>query len=65
MEHNRIITDLNLELDDRGNIRTDGNYGTSIDGVFAAGDSETGASLVVRAIGHGRNAAEAIDAYLL
>ncbi len=65
VEHNRIITDLNLELDDRGNIRTDGNYGTSIDGVFAAGDSETGASLVVRAIGHGRNAAEAIDAYLL
>ena len=43
VEHNRIITDLNLDLDGRGNIKTDGNYGTSIDGVFAAGDSETGA----------------------
>ncbi|MDC7234115.1 MAG: glutamate synthase subunit beta [Spirochaetales bacterium] len=64
VEHNRIITDLNLELDGRGNIKTDGNYGTSIDGVFAAGDAETGASLVVRALGHGRSAAEAVDAYL-
>ncbi|MDC7239998.1 MAG: glutamate synthase subunit beta [Spirochaetales bacterium] len=64
VEHNRIITDLNLELDGRGNIKTDGNYGTSIDGVFAAGDAETGASLVVRALGHGRKAAEAVDAYL-
>ena len=64
VEHNRIITDLNLELDDRGNIKTDGNYGTSIDGVFAAGDAETGASLVVRAINHGRKAADAVDTYL-
>jgi glutamate synthase (NADPH) small chain len=64
VEHNRIITDLNLELDGRGNIKTDGNYGTSIDGVFAAGDAETGASLVVRALGHGRTAAEAVDTYL-
>ncbi len=64
VEHNRIITDLNLELDDRGNIKTDGNYGTSIDGVFAAGDAETGASLVVRAINHGRRAADAVDEYL-
>jgi len=65
VEHNRIITDLNLELDGRGNIKTDGNYGTSIDGVFAAGDAETGASLVVRAIAHGRKAAEAVDQYLM
>lgn len=64
VEHNRIITDLNLELDGRGNIKTDGNYGTTIDGVFAAGDAETGASLVVRALGHGRSAAEAVDSYL-
>jgi glutamate synthase (NADPH/NADH) small chain len=64
VEHNRIITDLNLELDDRGNIKTDGEYGTSMDGVFAAGDAETGASLVVRAIAHGRRAAEAVDRYL-
>ena len=65
VEHNRIITDLNLELDGRGNIKTNGNYGTSIDGVFAAGDAETGASLVVRAMDHGRKAAEAVDAYLI
>jgi glutamate synthase (NADPH/NADH) small chain len=64
VEHNRIITDLNLELDGRGNIKTDGKYGTSIDGVFASGDAETGASLVVRAIAHGRKAADAVDEYL-
>ena len=37
---------------------------TSAPGVFAAGDSVLGASLVVRAIGLGRSAADAVDAYL-
>jgi glutamate synthase (NADPH/NADH) small chain len=37
---------------------------TSLDGVFAAGDIVRGASLVVWALRDGRDAAEAIDAYL-
>jgi glutamate synthase (NADPH/NADH) small chain len=32
--------------------------------VFAAGDANTGASLIVRSIFHGREAARAIDTYL-
>jgi glutamate synthase (NADPH/NADH) small chain len=35
-----------------------------VKGVFAAGDANTGASLVVRAIFHGREAARNIDTYL-
>ena len=37
---------------------------TSVPGVFAAGDSMTGASLVVRSIDSGRLAAAAVDSYL-
>ena len=61
VENSRLIRDLNLELDTRGNIKTD-NYRTSVDNVYAAGDAGTGASLVVRAIYHGQKAAEAIAA---
>ena len=32
------IADLNLEMDPRGNVKTDGSYMTSQEGVFAAGD---------------------------
>lgn len=60
-EHGKMIADLSLELDPRGNIKIDGNYRTSAAGVYAAGDSHTGASLVVRAMAHGKNAALAID----
>lgn len=63
VEHGRLITDLGLELDSRGNIVTT-DYATSERGVFAAGDAFTGASLVVRAIHHGRRAAEAVNRYL-
>ncbi|MBD3317237.1 MAG: glutamate synthase, partial [Chitinivibrionales bacterium] len=63
VEHSRLISDLGLSLDDRGNIKTD-EYATSEKGIYAAGDAFTGASLVVRAIYHGRRAAESIDRYL-
>jgi glutamate synthase (NADPH/NADH) small chain len=62
VEHNRLITDLMLELDVRGNIKTN-RYQTNVPMVFAAGDAISGASLVVRAIDSGRQAAEAIDAW--
>jgi len=64
VEHDSLIKSIGVDLDSKGNIKTDGNYKTSVDGVFAAGDAATGASLVVRAFAHGRDAALAISEYL-
>ncbi len=64
VEHSRLLEELGLQLDGRGNIQVDGEYKTSVPGVYAAGDASTGASLVVRAIGHGRSAADAINRHL-
>ena len=61
--HNGLIKGLNLKLDDFGNVSVD-NYQTSEAGIFAAGDAVTGASLVVRAVNNGREAAIAIDDWL-
>jgi glutamate synthase (NADPH/NADH) small chain len=58
VKHNKLLHDLGVTYDTRGNIKTDGNYATSVPGVFAAGDADIGASLIVRAIYHGRCAAE-------
>ena len=58
-----IIQSSGMELDARGNVKTD-NYQSSIPGVFAAGDVRRGQSLVVWAIAEGRQAAAAVDAYL-
>ncbi len=64
-EKRGFIADLNLEMDPRGNVKTDGNYMTSAPGVFAAGDLRRGQSLVVWAIHEGREAARAVDKYLM
>jgi glutamate synthase (NADPH/NADH) small chain len=63
-EHNRLLHDLEVKLDQRGNIVTDDRYMSSTEGVFAAGDTVSGASLVVKAMYHGREAADAVDRYL-
>jgi glutamate synthase (NADPH/NADH) small chain len=62
--HNKLLDDMTVAFDERGNIKTN-NYATSAAGVFAAGDADVGASLVVRAIYHGREAAKSIDAFLI
>jgi len=55
----------NLALDNRSNYQAlHGEFTTSVDGVFAAGDCRRGQSLVVWAINEGRGAARAIDLYL-
>jgi len=64
LEHGPLVRELELETDDRGNLRVDANFMTPVPGVFAAGDSVMGASLVVRSIDSGRLAAAAIDSYL-
>lgn len=59
-----LVEKLGLALDGRGNVKTDDNSMTSQEGVFAAGDSSEGASLVVRAIASGRKAAAGVDHWL-
>lgn len=59
-----VIDTLGLDKDARGNVKTSENGQSSYEKVFAAGDVATGASLVVRCIASGRNAAKGIDAYL-
>ncbi len=61
--HPGLIEQLGLQLDGRGNVVIDG-WMTSVDGVFAAGDTVRGASLVVHAIYQGRQAAAAVDKWL-
>jgi glutamate synthase (NADPH/NADH) small chain len=64
VRHGRLLEDLGVEYDARGNIRTDDRGLTSVRGVWSAGDAATGASLVVRAIFQGREAARAIAEHL-
>lgn len=61
--HNGLIKDLGLKLDKGGNVAVK-NYQTSNPIVFAAGDTISGASLVVQAIDSGRKVATAIDNWL-
>jgi len=61
--HKGLIESLGLKLDDHGNVQVN-DCRTSEPWVFAAGDSVSGASLVVRAINSGRQAASAIDKWL-
>jgi glutamate synthase (NADPH) small chain len=63
-EPDGIIQELGLKLDQRGNIACE-NYHSIVPGVFAAGDSRRGQSLVVWAIWEGRECARAVDAYLM
>ena len=63
-ERNRYVEELDLELDERGAVRRDAHGMTSVPGVFIAGDMAQGASLVVRALAEGAQAARCIDAYL-
>lgn len=61
-----LVEDLGLKLDARGNIEAqENNYQTSIPNIFAAGDARRGQSLVVWAISEGREAARAVDQYLM
>ncbi|MFM8869517.1 MAG: FAD-dependent oxidoreductase, partial [Candidatus Nanopelagicus sp.] len=63
-EKSDLLTQLEVELDERGNIKRDHNYATSSEGVFVCGDAGRGQSLIVWAIAEGRSAASAVDRYL-
>jgi glutamate synthase (NADPH/NADH) small chain len=60
-----MLDDLGVAIDGRGNVVADANYMTSVPGVFAAGDTRRGQSLVVWAIAEGRKAARGVDEYLM
>ena len=64
--HNGLVKDLGVELDNRGNVAaTEIDYQTTVENVFVCGDSRRGQSLVVWAIREGRQAARAVDEYLM
>ncbi len=62
--HAGLIESLGLATDSRGNVKVDEQKMTSVPGIFAAGDVERGAGLVVHAIQAGRAAAEGVNRYL-
>jgi len=63
-EYDGPVKEMNLKVDSSGNIDVNEEYMTSAEGVFSAGDSVRGASLVVWAIHQGREAARGINRYL-
>jgi len=64
--HEGLLEQLRLELDPRGNVKADTMaYQTSNPKVFSAGDMRRGQSLVVWAIREGRQAAHAVDRFLM
>jgi glutamate synthase (NADPH/NADH) small chain len=65
-QHEGLINELEIELDDRGNVRaTEKNYQSNISRIFVAGDMRRGQSLVVWAIKEGRDCAQKVDEFLM
>ena len=63
-ERGPLLDQLEVELDERGNVRRDRDFMSSVDGVFVAGDAGRGQSLIVWAIAEGRSAASGVDRWL-
>jgi glutamate synthase (NADPH/NADH) small chain len=60
-EREGMLTDLGVELTPVGNVKRDGDWRTSADGVYVCGDMGRGQSLIVWAIAEGRACAAAVD----
>lgn len=63
-EHKGLLYEMDIELDDRGNVRTNDINQTNKSHIFAAGDMSTGQSLVCKAIADARVTADAMHAFL-
>jgi glutamate synthase (NADPH/NADH) small chain len=62
----QLVKALGVATDERSNAKADfGKFGTSVTGVFAAGDARRGQSLIVWAIAEGRQCAREVDRYLM
>jgi glutamate synthase (NADPH/NADH) small chain len=64
-EKGPLLSGLGVELTERGNVKVNDQYATSVAGVFSCGDMRRGQSLVVWAIWEGRECARGVDAYLM
>lgn len=64
-EREGLLTDLGVEINERGNVARDKAFATTVPGVYVAGDMGRGQSLIVWAIAEGRAAATAVDRYLV
>ncbi len=60
-----MLAELGVVLDGRGNVARDGQWMTSVPGVFVCGDMGRGQSLIVWAIAEGRSAAASVDRWLM
>lgn len=61
----RIVNrDKELQVDDRGLLKTDANGETAMPGIFASGDVVTGAKTVVEAVKYSKMIADAMDEYV-
>jgi len=63
-DKSKLLSDLGVELDQRGNVARDADFMSSAEGVFVAGDMGRGQSLIVWAIAEGRSAAAGVDRWL-
>jgi glutamate synthase (NADPH/NADH) small chain len=63
-ETDNVLARLGVSVDERGTVKTGKNFMTEKTGIFAAGDSHRGQSLIVWAIAEGRDCAAAVDAWL-
>jgi glutamate synthase (NADPH/NADH) small chain len=64
-QHSGMLNELGVEYDERGNVKCNEKYQTSVPKVFSAGDMRRGQSLVVWAISEGREAARHVDTFLM
>jgi glutamate synthase (NADPH) small chain len=64
-ERSELISQLEVDIDERGNIVRGEDYQSNIPGVFIAGDAGRGQSLIVWAIAEGRSVASSVDAFLM
>jgi glutamate synthase (NADPH/NADH) small chain len=64
-ERSGLLEQLGVALTERGTVKRDPNWMSSVPGVFTAGDMQRGQSLIVWAIAEGRSAARGVDRYLM
>ena len=64
-EKSELLSQLEVEYDERGNIKRGSNFETNVEGVFVAGDAGRGQSLIVWAIAEGRSVAAEVDTFLM
>ena len=64
-ERGGVLDALGVATTERGTVARDGNWMTSVPGIFTTGDMQRGQSLIVWAIADGRSCARGVDAYLM